>query len=248
MIMCPRSSSFDGAVSVARCPSVPRAPISPSGIESPSRMVQSRLDDVGVRALESKLQLLHAQRELSALRCQAFIDHLESAFPAPPPAHDDRLGRRPPSLRARRASFDLSGAEGAQLAQELRFYEEPARVARSHSHSATASPAAPASRPRFPRSKSHRGPSGSSPSSGAFPRHHSSPAGGGRSPVSPFPPSRANPSHRDGLSCSIGGRASNAGARESFMASRRSLKDRPSSLGHGSDASEAEGAAQGATR
>ncbi|CAI5515964.1 unnamed protein product [Closterium sp. Naga37s-1] len=127
MIMCPRSSSFDGAVSVSYRPSVPHPPISPSGVESPSRLGQSRLDDLGMRSLESKLELLHAQRELSALRCQTFIDQLESAFQSQPPTQAVRLARRPPSVRARRASLDLSRVEGAQLAQELRFYDEPAR-------------------------------------------------------------------------------------------------------------------------
>ncbi|CAI6009552.1 unnamed protein product [Closterium sp. NIES-65] len=131
MIMCPRSSSFDGAVSVSYRPSVPHPPISPSGVETPSRLGQSRLDDVGMRSLESKLELLHAQRELSALRCQTFIDQLESAFQSQPPTQADRLARRPPSVRARRASLDLSRAESAQLAQELRFYDEPARVGAS---------------------------------------------------------------------------------------------------------------------
>ncbi|CAI5972100.1 unnamed protein product [Closterium sp. NIES-64] len=225
MIMCPRSSSFDGAVSVSYRPSVPHPPISPSGVESPSRLGQSRLDDVGMRSLESKLELLHAQRELSALRCQTFIDQIESAFQSQPPTQADRLARRPPSVRARRASLDLSRAESAQLAQELRFYDEPARFARSHSHSASASPAAAVPRPRFPRSKSHRGPSrGSSPSPAAFVRRHSSPGVARHSPSLSF--SSAGTDGPEGLSCSLGVRASNAGARESFMVSRPSLKDR----------------------
>ncbi|CAI7763487.1 unnamed protein product [Closterium sp. NIES-53] len=228
-------------------PSVPHPPISPSGVESPSRLGQSRLDDVGMRSLESKLELLHAQRELSALRCQTFIDQLESAFQSQPPTQADRLARRPPSVRARRASLDLSRAEGAQLAQELRFYDEPARFARSHSHSASASPAAAVPRPRFPRSKSHRGPSrGSSPSPAAFVRRHSSPVVARHSPSLSF--SSAGTNGPEGLSCSLGVRASNVGARETFMVSRPSLKDRPPYSRRGDNVREAEMMAQEATR
>ncbi|CAI7892417.1 unnamed protein product [Closterium sp. NIES-54] len=61
-------------------PSTPRLLVDDS--LSPSQIIRRKLEDVDTRALEGKLRLLDMQRQLSAVRCQQFVEMLESELQA----------------------------------------------------------------------------------------------------------------------------------------------------------------------
>ncbi|GJP51116.1 hypothetical protein CLOM_g10283 [Closterium sp. NIES-68] len=110
-----------------------------------SRVIRSTLEDVEIRALESKLQLLDTQRQLSALRCQSFIHMLESSLGSADDndetSDSDRLSRR-----SSRRSLDLSASRRSTWEEDLSFYSCPSASSR-----------------RLRSTRSH----------GASPRHHS---------------------------------------------------------------------------
>lgn len=162
-----------------------RSPHSTPGDEmlSPSRIVQRRLEDVDTMVLEGKLKLLEVQRELIAVRCQRFVElidtmnntdpihtihttnrgsHFEAADGGRLRLHDasaDLLTSRPSTL-TRRGSLDLSHARDAASSswkEDLGFYQELHSLTRTRS--GYASPSSPSPRSRLSR-QSPRGAAG----------------------------------------------------------------------------------------
>ncbi|GJP51114.1 hypothetical protein CLOM_g10281 [Closterium sp. NIES-68] len=99
-------------------PSTPRHLIDDS--LSPSQIIRKKLEDVDTRVLEGKLRLLDMQRQLSAVRCQQFVEMLESelqsaaATPAAPshtlsPSSTFPSASRPHRTLTRIGSLDRDG-------------------------------------------------------------------------------------------------------------------------------------------
>ncbi|GJP33315.1 hypothetical protein CLOM_g17861 [Closterium sp. NIES-68] len=116
----------------------------PSVAPLSSKVIRSRVDDVEIRALEGKLELLNIQRQLSAVRCENFIHMLQSSLQHAGDDDDDLaldLGDLPVrrSTIPSRRSFEVS-ARHSHLSEDFAYLDGASDLSRSRSNPSASTP------------------------------------------------------------------------------------------------------------
>ncbi|CAI5516567.1 unnamed protein product [Closterium sp. Naga37s-1] len=108
-----------------------------------SKIIRSKLDDVEIRALEGKLELLNIQRQLSAVRCENFIHMLQTSLQHGGDDDDfslelDDFPVRRSTIPSRR-SFEVSSRH-LHLSEDFAYLDAGADLSRSRSNPSASGP------------------------------------------------------------------------------------------------------------